>query len=278
MRILSVMDLNKKYEQFELSNVSFTLEKGTITGFIGRNGAGKTTTLKSLLNFVHPDRGEILFFGREFKDSEFEIKQKVGFVSGGINYYPKKKIKVISATTRRFYKQWDNRAYSHYMDMFKLDENKTPDELSEGMKVKYSLALALSHNAELLILDEPTSGLDPVSRDDLLGVFLELEAKGITILFSTHITSDLDKCADNILYIKNGKILANTHMNSFLSQYRVLELTEEQLTDDLKLKLIGCKKSKYGYSALIKTADCRNVNAKMSDVDLESAMVHLERE
>ncbi|CAB1244237.1 ABC transporter ATP-binding protein [Clostridiaceae bacterium BL-3] len=278
MRILSVMDLNKKYEQFELSNVSFTLEKGTITGFIGRNGAGKTTTLKSLLNFVHPDRGEILFFGREFKDSEFEIKQKVGFVSGGINYYPKKKIKVISATTRRFYKQWDNRAYSHYMDMFKLDENKTPDELSEGMKVKYSLALTLSHNAELLILDEPTSGLDPVSRDDLLGVFLELEAKGITILFSTHITSDLDKCADNILYIKNGKILANTHMNSFLSQYRVLEFTEEQLTDDLKLKLIGCKKSKYGYSALIKTADCRNVNAKMSDVDLESAMVHLERE
>lgn len=278
MRILSVMDLNKKYERFELSNVSFSLEKGTITGFIGRNGAGKTTTLKSLLNFVHPDRGEIVFFSRKFKDSEFEIKQKVGFVSGGINYYPKKKIKVISATTRRFYKQWDNRAYSHYMDMFKLDENKTPDELSEGMKVKYSLALALSHNAELLILDEPTSGLDPVSRDDLLGVFLELEAKGITILFSTHITSDLDKCADNILYIKNGKILANTHMNSFLSQYRVLELTEEQLTDDLKLKLIGCKKSKYGYSALIKTADCRNVNAKMSDVDLESAMVHLERE
>ncbi|MCH3963389.1 MAG: ABC transporter ATP-binding protein [Clostridium sp.] len=278
MSILSVMDLNKKYERFELSNVSFSLEKGTITGFIGRNGAGKTTTLKSLLNFVHPDRGEIVFFSRKFKDSEFEIKQKVGFVSGGINYYPKKKIKVISATTRRFYKQWDNRAYSHYMDMFKLDENKTPDELSEGMKVKYSLALALSHNAELLILDEPTSGLDPVSRDDLLGVFLELEAKGITILFSTHITSDLDKCADNILYIKNGKILANAHMNSFLSQYRVLELTEEQLTDDLKLKLIGCKKSKYGYSALIKTADCRNVNAKMSDVDLESAMVHLERE
>lgn len=278
MSILSVMDLNKKYERFELSNVSFSLEKGTITGFIGRNGAGKTTTLKSLLNFVHPDRGEIVFFSRKFKDSEFEIKQKVGFVSGGINYYPKKKIKVISATTLRFYKQWDNRAYSHYMDMFKLDENKTPDELSEGMKVKYSLVLALSHNAELLILDEPTSGLDPVSRDDLLSVFLELEAKGITILFSTHITSDLDKCADNILYIKNGKILANTHMNSFLSQYKVLELTKEQLTDDLKLKLIGCKKSKYGYSALIKTADCRNVNAKMSDVDLESAMVHLERE
>ncbi|MEY8001125.1 ATP-binding cassette domain-containing protein [Clostridium sp. Mt-5] len=98
---------------------------------MGCNGAGKTTTLKSLLNFVHPDSGEIMFFGKKFKDSEFEIKQKVGFVLGGINYYPKKKIKVISAVTRRFYKQWDNRVYSHYMNMFKLDENKTPDELSE---------------------------------------------------------------------------------------------------------------------------------------------------
>ena len=164
------------------------------------------------------------------------------------------------------------------MDMFNLDENKTPDELSEGMKVKYSLVLALSHNAELLILDEPTSGLDPVSRDDLLGVFLGLSEEGITILFSTHITSDLDKCADNIIYIKNGKILASTDLNSFLTQYKVLELTDDQLTDELKLKLIGCKKSKHGYSALIKATDSENINVKMSGADLESIMVHLEKE
>lgn len=275
---LSVIDLCKKYEQFQLVDVSFNLEHGTITGFIGRNGAGKTTTLKSLLNFVHPNSGEISFFGMNFKESEFEIKQKVGFVAGGIDYYPKKKIKIITETTRRFYKNWDIEAYKHYMDMFKLDENKTPDELSEGMKVKYSLVLALSHNAKLLILDEPTSGLDPVSRDDLLDVFLGLAEEGITILFSTHITSDLDKCADNIIYIQNGKVLANSDINSFLSKYKVLELTEEQLTDELKLKLIGCKKSKHGYSALINSIDCLNINLKIIDADLESVMVHLEKE
>ena len=278
MSDLSVINLCKKYEQFQLVDVSFNLEHGTITGFIGRNGAGKTTTLKSLLNFVHPNSGEISFFGMNFKENEFEIKQKIGFVSGGINYYPKKKIKIITETTRRFYKNWDIEAYKHYMDMFKLDENKTPDELSEGMKVKYSLVLALSHNAKLLILDEPTSGLDPVSRDDLLDVFLGLSEEGITILFSTHITSDLDKCADNIIYIQNGKVLANSDINSFLSKYKVLELTEEQLTDDLKLKLIGCKKSKHGYSALINSTDSTAVKCKIIDADLESIMVHLEKE
>ena len=278
MIALSVMDLCKKYEHFELNSISFDLEHGTITGFIGRNGAGKTTTLKSLLNLVHPNSGEILFFGKSFKENEFEIKQKIGFVAGGIDYYPKKKIKTITETTRRFYTNWDDKAYKHYMEMFNLDENKTPDELSAGMKVKYSLVLALSHNAELLILDEPTSGLDPVSRDDLLDVFLGLSEDGITILFSTHITSDLDKCADDIIYIKNGKILASTDLNSFLTQYKVLELTDDQLTDELKLKLIGCKKSKHGYSALIKATDSENINVKMSGADLESIMVHLEKE
>lgn len=280
MIVLSVKDLCKKYEQFELNSVSFSLEHGTITGFIGRNGAGKTTSLRSLLNLVHPNNGEILVFGKSFKENEFEIKQKIGFVAGGIDYYPKKKIKTITETTRRFYKNWDDKAYKHYMDVFSLDENKTPDELSAGMKVKYSLVLALSHNAELLILDEPTSGLDPVSRDDLLDVFLGLSEKGITILFSTHITSDLDKCADNIIYIKNGEILASTDLNSFLAQYKVLELTNDQLTDDLKLQLIGCKKSKHGYSALIKSTDSENINVniKVSNTDLESIMVHLEKE
>jgi len=278
MSVLSVKDLCKKYDKFELNKVSFELEKGTITGFIGRNGAGKTTTLKSLLNLVHPNRGEIVFFGKSYTENEFEIKQKTGFVSGGIDYYPKKKIKTITETTRRFYKNWDEKAYQHYMDLFKLDENKTPDELSAGMKVKYALVLALSHNAELLILDEPTSGLDPVSRDDLLDVFMGLSNDGITILFSTHITSDLDKCADNIIYIKNGEILASTDLNSFLTKYRVLELTDEQLTDELKSKLIGCKKSKHGFSALIRAADSENFDLAMSGADLESIVVHLEKE
>lgn len=278
MSVLAVNNLCKKYDQFELDNVSFALEQGTITGFIGRNGAGKTTTLKALLNFVHPDGGEILFFGKGFKASEFEIKQRIGFVSGGINYYPKKKIKTITATTRRFYENWDQQAYQLYMKRFELDENKTPDELSEGMKVKYSLVLALSHHAELLILDEPTSGLDPVSRDDLLDVFLGLLQEGITILFSTHITSDLDKCADNIIYIQKGKVLANSDMASFLAQYKVLEFSDEQLTDDLRSKLIGYKQTKHGYQALIKATDVSHINENVTDADLEAIMIHMEKE
>jgi ABC-2 type transport system ATP-binding protein len=272
--------LCKEYERFRLEHVSFELERGSVTGFIGRNGAGKTTTLKSLLGFVHPTGGDVLFFGQRFKEHELAIKQRIGFVAGGIDYYPKKKLKTISETTSRFYDRWDAAAYARYMDMFGLDENKTSDELSAGMRVKYSLVLALSHNAELLILDEPTSGLDPVSRDSLLDVFLSLAEEGITILFSTHITSDLDACADRILYIKDGTILADTALDSFLGQYKVLDLTREQLSDELQPRLIGCKKTKHGYSALIRTSETEHVAAavKMSDPNLESIMVHLEKE
>lgn len=278
MSVLEVKSLCKKYPAFQLKNVSFSLEKGKITGFIGRNGAGKSTTLKSLFNFVHPDSGEVIFFDNNFRGNEFEIKQRVGFFSGGIDYYSRKKIKTITAITKSFYDKWDDDAYSKYMAMFKLDEKKTPAQLSAGMKVKYALTLALSHNAELLILDEPTSGLDPVSRDDLLDVFMELCESGITILFSTHITSDLDKCADNIIYIKSGMLLAESDIKSFVDNYKVLELTKDQLTESLQSKLIGCKKSKNGFSALIRTSDASSVDMDYINADLESIMIHLEKE
>ena len=207
MTILKVDGLCKKYPEFSLKNVSFEIEKGSIMGFIGRNGAGKTTTLKALLNLIHSDSGNIEFFGKTLADNECEIKQRVGYVVSTSGYYKRKKIRDITAVTRTFYDNWDEDDYRHYLKVFKLDENKTPDQLSEGMKVKYNISLALSHKAELLILDEPTSGLDPVSRDELLDIFTQLAAKGIAILFSTHITTDLDKCAEKITYIKNGEIL-----------------------------------------------------------------------
>lgn len=279
MSILTVKDLCKNFPGFCLDHVSFSLEKGRIMGFIGRNGAGKTTTLKSLLNFIHPDGGEISFFGESFAESELDIKQRIGFVSGGINYYSKSKIRTISQVTRRFYERWDENAYRHYMQMFSLDENKTPDQLSEGMKVKYALTLALSHNAELLLLDEPTSGLDPVSRDDLLDVFLDLADQGISILFSTHITSDLDKCADDITYIKKGRILASMPRKEFIGQYRQVALTEEQSNDPaLTPILIGTKRSKDGYSALVLSDAALPAGMTAEAADLESIMVHLEKE
>lgn len=277
MNVLTIRGLSKAYEKFELRDVSFDVRQGEIMGFIGRNGAGKTTTLKSLLNFVHRDSGEILFFGERFCDDEFNIKRRIGFVSGGVDHYTKKKLSAITDVTRRFYPNWDENAYTQYMDMFGLDGGKTPAQLSAGMKVKYALTLALSHRAELLILDEPTSGLDPVSRDDLLDVFLELARQGVSILFSTHITSDLDKCADSITYIKNGRVLASEDMAGFVSRYRALVLSEPQLTDAVRSRLIGLKRAKTGYSALIAAGDAEALGLDGKPADLETIMVHMEK-
>ena len=278
MSILNVNGLSKAYPSFKLKDVSFSLEPGKITGFIGRNGAGKSTTLNSLLNFVHPDSGDIRFFGLPFSEHELEIKQRIGFVSSGINYYSKKKLKKITAVTRCFYNNWDDAAYRKYLSLFALDENKTPSELSAGMKVKYALALAMSHNAELLILDEPTSGLDPVSRDELLDNFMTLCDEGKTILFSTHITSDLDNCADSIIYIKEGRIIAEKPIKDFVGGYREIEFTEGQLSPELEALTIGKRRIRDGFTALINASDTAKFNVQYKDADLESCMVHLDKE
>lgn len=219
MALCSIRNLSKSYASFSLSDVSFELNAGQITGFIGRNGAGKTTTIKSILGLVHPDCGEICYFDLPFSKYEREIKQRIGFSTGTVNYYPKRRIKNIAAVTKTFYKNWDESAYREYLEIFSLDENKMPCELSEGMKVKFNLLLALSHRAEILILDEPTSGLDPFSRDELLELFIELKNRGASVLFSTHITSDIEKCADNIMYIKKGKVAADCSKEEFVKSF-----------------------------------------------------------
>ena len=212
---LEVRGLCKHYPAFKLEDVSFSLVPGTITGFIGRNGAGKTTTINSMLSFVRPDAGKISFFGLEYPEHDREIKEKIGFVSAGMTYYTRKKLKAITAVTKTFYPEWDDTAYRKWLEAFGLDEEKTPAELSNGMKIKYALALALSHGAELLILDEPTSGLDPVSREELVEVFLKLKDEGKTVFFSTHITSDLEKCADRILFLQQGRLKADDTLENF---------------------------------------------------------------
>ena len=281
MSVLKVEGLCKRYPAFQLADVSFSLEAGRIAGFIGRNGAGKTTTLKSLLNLVHPDSGKIEFFGESFAEHELDIKGRIGFVSGGVNYYPQKKLKTITAVTSRFYSGWDEAAYRRYLEAFALDEEKTPAALSEGMKVKYALALALSHGAELLLLDEPTSGLDPVSREELLDVFRGLSGEGKTILFSTHITSDLDKCADDIIYIKGGRILAEASLKDYLASYKVAAFEPGPVPDRAASLLIGCKSTKGGFAGLVKSSDAeqaRAAGAKVTEADLDSVMVHMEKE
>lgn len=219
MSIMEVRDLVKRYPSFELKEVSFRAEAGRITGFIGRNGAGKTTTIKSMLNLVHPDSGSISFFGTPLKEDESGIKQRIGYSTGTVNWYPRKKIRDITDTVKRFYDTWDDGIYRRYMDLFRLDESKTPSELSEGMKVKFNLLLALSHRSEVLILDEPTSGLDPFSRSELLDVFRDLRDEGTAVFFSTHIISDIEKCADDIVYISGGKIISACSKEDFISGF-----------------------------------------------------------
>lgn len=217
--ILEVSDLTKIYPTFELKHITFNIEEGEVMGFIGRNGAGKTTTFKSILNLVHSDSGSVRILGMDYLNNEDKIKQQMGYIVGGTSYYKRKKVKEIVSITRDFYDNWDDEEYHHYLTAFNLDENKKIMELSEGMKVKFYLTLALSHHAKLLILDEPTSGLDPVSRDEMNEIFRKLAEKGVSILFSTHITSDLDKCADAITYIKNGELLLSTKKEDFIHYY-----------------------------------------------------------
>ncbi|AEV68327.1 ABC transporter ATP-binding protein [Acetivibrio clariflavus] len=219
MSIVTVRNLVKEYPTFRLNSVNFSLDAGKITGFISRNGAGKTTTIKSMLNLVHPDSGEIIFFNKPLKEHEAEIKKQIGYSTGIVNWYPRKKIRDIVEVTKGFYDTWDQTAYHKFLKMFRLDENKTPRELSEGMKVKCNLLLALSHKAEILILDEPTSGLDPFSRDELLELFGELKKTGVAIFFSTHIISDIEKCADDIVYISGGNIVAAMSKPDFVRQF-----------------------------------------------------------
>ena len=276
--VLEVRDLTKNYPSFTLDRMSFSLNEGRITGFIGRNGAGKTTTLHSLLGFLSPDEGQILFWGKEIRAHAKEIKQRVGFVSAGMTFYNKKKLGTITSVTSSFYERWDDGIYRRYLKLFDLDEEKTPEKLSNGMKIKYMLALALSHGADLLILDEPTSGLDPVSREELLEIFLDLRDTGKTILFSTHITSDLDKTADDILYISGGKLRARAPLDNFIDSWRLAEYGPGPVSPEEHALLSGHRRTRVGFTALVRKEDADRLSVPARTVNLEEIMVHLEKE
>ena len=235
MVVAEVQNLVKKYPAFELKDISFTLESGRITGFIGRNGAGKTTTIKAMLNMIRPDGGRIHYFGRPFLDNEADIKKRIGYSTGTVSWYPRKKIRDIVNIVKKFYDTWDEVSYRHYLELFGIDDMKTPLELSEGMKVKVNLMLALSHKSEVLILDEPTSGLDPFSRNELLEIFTGLKNSGVTVFFSTHIISDIEKCADDIVYISKGKIVAAMPKADFMKEYSM----DGETLEDIMLRMEG---------------------------------------
>ena len=277
--VLRLEDVCKTYPSFSLKNVSFSVKPGEIMGFIGRNGAGKTTTLKSIMNLIHYENGKISAFDKDMTENELENKQRIGFALSELNYYPNRTIRQLMNVTKRFYKNFDEKKFDEVCKLFNLNQDKKLEELSSGMKVKYSVAVALSHHAELLILDEPTSGLDPVSRDEVLDIFREIVKSGErAILFSTHITSDLDKCASNITYIHDGEILYTGKKKDFVNSY--LFVTDKSKNKDLEKEYIASKELDDRIEGLIKVEN-KDVFVKNGiepkEPDLEQIMVYLER-
>ena len=277
--ILTVRNLCKHYPAFELHDVSFSIRASSIMGLIGRNGAGKTTTIKSILRLVRPDGGGVEFLGQPVDDDAAALRREAGYVSGDLCYYPRKRLSQLTAVTRSFYSAWDSARYEALLRRFSLDDSKRVCELSAGMKVKYQLACALSHGAKLLILDEPTSGLDPVSRDDLLDLLRALcEQDGVSILFSTHITSDLDACADDVTYLQNGTVAQSVSLAGFTAPWKKLTGPETALAPALRGALRGLRVHRGEFEALYPSdlpcpAGCREELA-----DLQTVMVYLERE
>ena len=277
--ILRLENVRKTYPSFTLKDVSFEVKPGQIMGFIGRNGAGKTTTLKCIMNLIHYESGKISAFETDMSKNELENKQRIGFALSELNYYPNKTIRQLVNVTKRFYKKFDQKKFDEACRLFNLNQDKKLEELSSGMKVKYSVAIALSHEAELLILDEPTSGLDPVSRDEILDIFRKIvKNKDRAILFSTHITSDLDKCASDITYIHDGEIIYSGTKNDFVNSY--LFIKDKTFNKELLNEYIAYKEFDDRIEGLI-SPDKKDLFIKNKiepqEPDLEQIMVYIER-
>jgi len=274
MYSLDIKNLSKTYPSFKLDDVSFSIPQGYIMGFIGENGAGKTTTIKSMLNVIKRDCGDIIIFGRHIDEDELGIKSDIGYVSGE-SYYPKKTIREITKVVKRFFANWDDELYQSLLKRFNLNDKKRIDELSKGMQLKYLITVALSHHAKLLILDEPTSGLDPVARDDLLAVFQSIvENEEASILFSTHITSDVEKVADYVTFIKQGKIVESCSKDDLLDKYRLVNGTSDELSS-IKDRLISYKTNVFGFNGLIKTENVDDQDTvKVGQPGLDDIMIY----
>lgn len=261
---LEVKNITKNYKEFELKDVSFNIPKGFVMGLIGPNGAGKTTTIKAIMNLVHLDDGEIKVFEENLKENEIEIKNRIGFVYDDCCAFEDFTIKENKNIIASFYSNWDEAKFNYYLDKFELNEKKKVKELSKGQKMRFSLAIALSHNAELLILDEPTSGLDPVFRSEMLDILFEIIANGeVSVLYSTHITTDLEKLADYITFLNRGKVQFSMEKDLLLEKYMVVKGGLDDLSKELEKELIGVRKSRYNFEAL--TSDMSKVRKICGD-------------
>ena len=269
---IEIQDLSKGFDKFQLKQISLTLPKGSIMGFIGENGAGKTTTIKLLLNQLKVDSGSIRILGFDHILDEKKIKEEIGVVFDEGYFHENIKPKHISKIMARIYKNWDKELFFSYLDRFSLPENMIIKKYSRGMKMKLSIATALSHHPKLLILDEATSGLDPVIRNEILDIFLDfIQEEDHSILFSSHITSDLEKVADYITFLHDGEIVFSESKDDLLYNYGLLLCGAEDFHMIDKGDIIGHRQSRFGHEILIK--DKERTGQKYKGLTIDSVTI-----
>ncbi|APQ96888.1 ABC transporter ATP-binding protein [Clostridium botulinum] len=254
--ILEVTGLKKVYKDFNLSDISFSLQEDCITGFIGVNGAGKTTTLRAILNLISKESGLIKFFGKDMQTNEKELKNRIGIVLDDGCFYDELSMSEMKSIIAPAYSTWSEGDYKAYMERFNLNPHQKISALSKGMRMKFALALALSHSADLLIMDEPTSGLDPLIRSQLMEILTDyMNQGGKNVFFSTHVTSDLDKIADMLILIDNGKILFEEEKDTLIDNHRLVKGDTKYLNEETRKLFLNIQESSFGFTGLTKQLD-----------------------
>ena len=256
--ILEVDKLSRRLDDFQLEDISFKLQPGYIMGFIGANGSGKTTTIKLIMNLIRKDAGEIKLFGKDNIKFEKEVKDRIGFVYDDLYFYENLSIREMKDIVAPFYSKWDDGLFNKYLGEFDLHRNMIISELSKGMKMKFSLSLALSHHADFIIMDEPTAGLDPIIRRELLDILYDIiQDEKKAIFFSTHITTDLEKIADYITFIHRGKMVFTKSIEDVFDTYQLIKGDYSLLKNLNKEEFIGLREHNVGFEGLI-TKDLAN--------------------
>ena len=279
--ILELQQISKTFPKsnFTLDKVSFSLPYGAILGFVGENGAGKTTTIGCILNTIMKDSGTVKLFGKEMLDTDTDMREKIGVVYDGDNFPAHWTAKQLSKVMEEFYSQWDNSLFQKYMKDFNLPVNQKIKHYSRGMTMKLAIAAALSHHPQLLILDEATSGLDPIVRDEMLDVFLEfVQEESHSILLSSHITSDLEKIADYITFIHNGKLITTASKNDLVYNYAVMRCRESQFLALDPSDIIAYRKRDFQIDVLVsngKEAEHKYKNIVVDHVSVDEILLLL---
>ena len=272
--ILELQQVSKTFSKskFSLEHVSFNLPYGTIMGFVGENGAGKTTTIGCILNTVKKDSGKIKLFGEEMFDADTDMREKIGVVYDGNNFPVNWTAKQLAGIMAGFYTQWDNVLFQKYVENFNLPTNQKIRHYSRGMTMKLAIAAALSHHPQLLILDEATSGLDSIVRDEMLDVFLDfVQEENHSILLSSHITSDLEKVADYITFIHDGKLIATVSKNDLIYNYAIMRCKESQFLELDTADILAYRKRDLQIDVLV--SDMKKAQKKYKNVVIDHVSV-----